>query len=186
MKNLKAILIPTVSLFVICFVTTFLLALTNAVTAERIEELQIETARQTRQEVLSSASAFDEAELDGNTYYVGKDSSGAIVGYVFQTVRSGYGGPVTVMSAFDTTGTVTGIKVIDCSETAGLGLNAQQQWFADRYKGTDGELSVIKNGDASGNEILAITGATITTSAVTDAVNDARAMFEEITGGEQQ
>lgn len=184
-SNAKQIFIPTISLFVICLVTTLLLALTNNATASKIEQLQIEKESKTRSEILSSAESFEKAELDGTEYYIGTDASGNTVGYVFTLQASGYGGAMTVMSAFDTEGIVTGIQVVDCDETAGLGLNCKQEWFTDRYKDTNGELNVIKNGDAGENEILAITGATITTRAVTGAVNEARNMFNEITGGDK-
>lgn len=182
MNKVKQILLPTLSLFLICFVTALLLSLTNHVTVDRIAELQRKAAEETRKQVLSSASVFEEETLeDGTAYYIGKDADGNTIGYVFTTAKSGYGGPVTVMSGFDADGVITGVKVIDCSETAGLGLKAKEDWFTDRYTGKTGALKVAKNAANAEDEILAITGATVTSTAVTDAVNQARVYFETIT-----
>lgn len=59
-KLWKAILIPTVSLFLICVVSTVLLAVTNSVTAPMIEDLAAKTAAETRQTVLSAAKRFSD------------------------------------------------------------------------------------------------------------------------------
>ena len=53
--DLKEVLVPTLSLFLICTVVTLLLAVTNSVTAPQIEKLQIETANKTKAQVLSVA-----------------------------------------------------------------------------------------------------------------------------------
>ena len=56
--NLKEVLVPTLSLFLICAVVTMLLAVTNSVTKPQIEKLQIETANKTKAQVLSVAESF--------------------------------------------------------------------------------------------------------------------------------
>ena len=73
-----------------------------------------------------------------------------------------------------TTNQVSGINVVSNSETPGLGAKATDPSFSDQYKGKPTEaLSVIKNGTPGDTEIIAISGATITSSAVTDGVNAA-------------
>lgn len=183
MKNefdAKEILIPTVSLFLICAVVTLLLAVTNAVTKPKIAALQIETENKTKAAVLTAANTFSDAlTVNGKTYYEGYDGTGELTGYVFTTTAKGYGGDISVMVGINADGTVAGIEFLSISETAGLGMNAQKDGFKEQFKGKTGEIAVVKS-SPSGNEIQALTGATITSRAVTAAVNDALKLYEEV------
>lgn len=181
--NAKEILIPTVSLFIICAVVTLLLAATNTVTKPKIAELQVEIENKTKAAVLADAKEFSDAltvTKDGTeyTYYEGYDGE-TLKGYVFTTVSKGYGGDITVMVGVNSDGAVTGIEYLSISETAGLGMNAQKDGFKEQFKDKSGEIGVAKN-SPSDTEIQALTGATITSKAVTAAVNDALELFEEV------
>ena len=186
--NFKEIIIPAVSLFVICLVATALLAVTNQITAPKIEQLAIETESKAKKEVLKDAVSFSDAKtatLDGKeyTYYEGLDSSGQVMGYVFSTSAKGYGGDIDVMSGIDSEGVIKGVSILSISETAGLGMNAKNEGFLNQYTEKSGQLGVIKNGAANDNEIQALTGATITSNAMTAAVNTAQSLYEAV-GGE--
>lgn len=190
MKNSKAkeILVPAVSLFLICVVVTALLALTNAVTAPKIDALAVETQEAAKKEVLSSAASFSEekqVEKDGvsYTYYDGLASDGSVMGYVFVTSAKGYGGDISVMVGVLGDGTVAGVNILSINETAGLGMNAKNQSFLDQFLGKSGEIGVAKN-NPSDTEIQALTGATITSSAMATAVNTALSLYAEIGGGQ--
>ena len=183
----KDILIPTVSLFVICLVVTALLAVTNMLTAPQIQKLSKETEDKTKAEVLASADEFSDAltvSADGKdyTYYEGT-ASGDTIGYVFKTSAKGYGGDIDLMVGIDTSGKVTGVSILSISETAGLGMNAKNESFINQYIGKSGTIGVSKNG-ASDTEIQALTGATITSKAVTSAVYTALSLYSQI-GGEK-
>lgn len=190
MKNSKAkeIIVPAVSLFLICVVVTALLALTNAVTAPKIDALAVETQDASKKQVLSSADSFSEekqVEKDGvsYTYYDGLTSDGSVVGYVFVTSAKGYGGDISVMVGVLGDGTVAGVNILSINETAGLGMNAKNQSFLDQFLGKSGEIGVAKN-NPSDTEIQALTGATITSSAMATAVNTALSLYAEIGGGQ--
>ena len=103
----------------------------------------------------------------------GVDSSGSPMGYVVTaTSKDGYGGNITISVGITIEGQVKGIEFLTISETAGLGMNATTpEWkgqFADK---TVDAFSVTKSGASADNEIDAIGGATITSNAVTGAVN---------------
>ena len=190
MKNSKAkeIIVPAVSLFLICVVVTALLALTNAVTAPKIDALAVETQEASKKQVLSSADSFSEekqVEKDGvsYTYYDGLASDGSVMGYVFVTSAKGYGGDISVMVGVLGDGTVAGVNTLSINETAGLGMNAKNQSFLDQFLGKSGEIGVAKN-NPSDTEIQALTGATITSSAMATAVNTALSLYAEIGGGQ--
>ena len=173
------ILKPTVVLAVICIVTSALLAYTNSLTAPVIANLAVETEINTRKEVLKDAEKFVDGDLNGTAYCTGKDASGATIGYVFTTAAKGYGGDVKIMVGVNADGTVAGVQILSLSETPGLGMNATKASFLEQFIGKTLGIAVNKNEPAE-NEIKALTGATITSNAVTKAVNAAI----EASGGE--
>ncbi len=190
MKNstVKEIVIPAISLFLICLVATALLGFTNQITAPKIEQLAIETENNAKKEVLSDAADFSDkmtATLDETeySYYEGLDSDKNVIGYVFTTSAKGYGGDIKVMVGVDKSGSVTGVSILEISETAGLGMNAKNESFLKQFLSKNGEISVIKNGTPADNEISALTGATITSKAMAKAVNTALALYKQV-GGE--
>lgn len=103
------------------------------------------------------------------------DNSGSPVGYVVtSTSNDGYGGAITVSVGIQSDGTVSGIEFLTLAETAGLGMNAQKPEWKAQYGGKNVDaFAVTKNGASADNEINAISGATITSNAVTGAVNAA-------------
>lgn len=174
MKTLKEFLVPTLTLFVICLVATALLGLTNNVTAPIIEKLAIETEVKSRQVVFADAKSFGEAEVlaDGTSVVTALDDAGNVIGHVVVNTAKGYGGDISVMTGVDAEGKVTGVNILSHAETAGLGAKAAEQSFRDRFVGLIGGITVSKD-KAGDNSVDAITGATITSRAVTDAVNAA-------------
>ncbi|MGN0520456.1 MAG: RnfABCDGE type electron transport complex subunit G [Candidatus Fimenecus sp.] len=188
MKKAKEILIPAVSLLLICVVVTALLGITNSVTAPQIEKLAAETQEAAKKEVLSAATSFSDekqTEKDGEAYpyFEGLSDSGEVLGYVFQTSAKGYGGDISVMVGVNTDGTVAGVSILSISETAGLGMNAKNESFLNQFLGKSGTIGVQKNG-ASDTEIQALTGATITSKAMASAVNQALALYETVGGAQ--
>ncbi len=182
--NVKAILIPAIALLIICLVSTALLAVTNSVTMEKIALNAVETEKASRMLVLPEGKNYGEVKAleNGVTYCVGTDDSGNEVGYVFTSGAKGYGGTVAVMVGVDLTGKITGIEILSHSETPGLGANAVKPEFKERFAGKSGQLTVSKTSNDAQN-VQAITAATITSKAVTSAVNAVTAAYEEITGG---
>ena len=181
MKNLKEYLVPTITLFVICLIATFLLGMTNSVTAPIIADLAEETEKKSRQVVFTDAASFGEATVseDGTSIVAALDETGNTIGYVVVNTAKGYGGDISVMTGVDTEGKVTGVNILSHSETAGLGAKATEASFRDRFTGLISGITVSKD-KAGENSIDAITGATITSRAVVNAVNAAI----EAAGGE--
>ena len=85
-----------------------------------------------------------------------------------------YGGTVQLSVGLDEEGTILGVELLSINDTPGLGMKAQEPEFKNQYIGKNAEsLSVKKGGGAGETEIDSISGATITSSAVTNAVNAA-------------
>lgn len=174
MKKFKEYAAPTVVLLIICIVAALLLAITNNVTAPKIAEVNAANEAKSRQEVFADAASFGEetTNKDGIRLSPAFDSNGATIGYVVVTVEKGYGGALTVMTGVDLEGKVTGVNILSMSETPGLGANATKASFLQQFIGKIAGVSVTKNAPAE-NEIKALTGATITSKAVTTAVEAA-------------
>ncbi len=183
--SLKAVLIPAVALLIICLIATTLLAVTNSITAEKIALNAVETENASRVLVLPDGASFSEVTVmdNGITYCTGYDKIGNEIGYVFTGGSKGYGGTVSVMVGMDNEGKIVGLEILSHSETPGLGANATKADFKDRFAGKSGELTVDKVSN-SGQNIQAITAATITSKAVVSAVNSITEAFEQVkTGG---
>lgn len=173
MKNLKDYLVPTLTLFIICLVATALLGITNDVTAPIIEELAVETEMNSRKTVFPDAAEFGEAKAKGEASIApALDEAGNTIGYVVVNIAKGYGGDVSVMTGINADGKVTGINILSHSETAGLGAKATGKDFRSQFEGLISGITVSKD-KAGDNSIDAITGATITSRAVVNAVNEA-------------
>lgn len=113
------------------------------------------------------------------------DAGGDTIGYVINaTSHEGYGGDIALAVGIDKDGTVKGVEILDISETAGLGMKAKENKFRDQFKDKNVKMfTYTKTGATQDFEIDAISGATITTKAVTNAVNSALAYYEKMAGG---
>ena len=179
----KNILIPTIALFLICLVATALLAFANSVTAPIIDELAVKTEMESRKKVVALAEEFVDKNENGVSYAVGVDKDGKELGMVFTTTAKSYGGEILVMTGISMDGRVTGVELLSINDTAGLGMNATKSDFRMQFLGLVNGIKVMKNSsNPDNNEITALTGATITSQAVTDAVNAALTSFETVTG----
>lgn len=172
------------NLLIISAVAALLLALTNSVTASTIAQRNEQANAEARKLVLESAQDFEQVKdvktdnskgVEVSEIYEAKDASGNTVGYTLKVLPSGYGGTIELMVGIDSAkGQVSGINVVSNSETAGLGAKATNPEFSDQYKEKPlEELSVLKNGTPGDTEIKAISGATITSTAVTNGVDAA-------------
>ena len=179
----KEILIPAAALLMICIVATTLLALTNSVTAQKIADMAAEKEIASRRVVLPDAASFGEQQsYETLNYCAALDSAGAEIGMVFTASAKGYGGDVTVMVGIGADGKVTGIEILSHDETPGLGANSTKPEFKNRFVGKSGVLTVSKTSN-EGQNAQAITAATITSKAVTSAVNASLSAYAAIKGG---
>lgn len=177
---------PGIILLIICAVAAALLGAVNAVTLAPIAE---QTAKKTAEamevvfegaefggsvDVSISGSDLDTAGEDLSdaviTSYAEAMVDGSAAGYAVSVQTNGYGGTLSMMVGIDSEGVITGVSVIDMSETAGLGANCQTEWI-DQYQGKVAPITVSKTGAQGDSQIDAITSATITSKAVTRGVN---------------
>lgn len=181
-KNRDDIIKPVGVLLAICIIIPLALSVTNKVTAKKIAELENENSKKNMQSLVS-ADDFEKCSDGGIEYYTAI-KGGDTAAYIFTESAKGYGGDVSVMTAVKPDGTVAGVAILDVSgETPGLGQNAAKESFYSQYAGLKKGVSLLKNGaKAENNEVDAVTGATITSTAVTRAVNAALDDFEKVKG----
>lgn len=170
-------------LLIISFVAAMSLALTNEVTKDKIIEQRMMANELAKKEVLPEATRFEDItgemaiEITENfapivESYVGYDSSNAIVGYVFKSRPTGFGGPMEVVTGINLNSEVTGLRVGSHQETPGLGAKGTDVAYYEQYAGKSAaEMIGVSKTAASGNDIQAITGATITSDAITVGAN---------------
>ena len=169
-SNIMYVVRLAVTLLVIAGVMAAALAGVNSITAPIIENLTYEKTQAAVSAVLpGGGDAVDFPATD----LVSKVYQGAN-GYAVEVTPSGFDNTITMMVGVDNAGAVTGISIIDHSETAGLGAvaaatTAAGEAFRAQFKGLTGSVSVTKDG----GQVDAITSATITSRAVCTGVNAA-------------
>ena len=152
----------------ICTIVTLLLAMTNMLTVDRIAANAAQKAAESRKKVLA-AQDYKPLDKDGNVYGA-YDENGSMIGVVVTTVSGGYGGKIEVMTGIRSNGEISGVNILSMEETPGLGARGKEDGFLKQYRGhAESNLAVSKDG----GEINALSGATITSRAITKAVNTA-------------
>lgn len=203
-KKKSNIFTNTLVLVIVTFVAITALAVVNQITAEPIAQAEVNMKAEAYKVVYPDASEFEEiegvenmieesAQLLIDNGFKGctiidvlgvKGSSGATEGYIIaSTSPNGYGGEIQVAIGIKDD-RITGFTAIKNSETAGLGSKCTEPEFANQFKDKAAAiLSYTKSGASSDTEIDAISGATITTNAVTEAVNAAVVFYQANFGG---
>lgn len=112
------------------------------------------------------------------------DAAGSLLGYVLTVTSSeGYGGDITFTMGIQTNGMLNGISLLSISETAGLGMRAEEVLVPQFTNKNAESFEYTKSGAVMENQIDAISGATITTKAVTKAVNAGMYFFTNVLKG---
>lgn len=157
----------------ICLMATLVLAVTYEVTKPKIDE-QFKLEEQNALEVvLPGADSFAGDAIDGIEYFEAL-KEGRLIGYCIRASGTGYNGYIRILVGIDTRGIIKGVKVLEHHETPGLGSKINEikpgekgPWFLAQFKGKAAKTLRVKK------DIDAITGATISSKAVTYAIRDA-------------
>lgn len=168
MNNWNKIFKPIVVLSVICVVITGALALTNDITKPIIDEATRKAQDAARMELLPNATGFTQTEgisvANVSDVYVADNGVGAVI----TATAKGYGGTMTVMVGFNADGTIRQIKVTENQETKGIGSKvAGDPAFWTRFEGLEARPLVLNE------DVDAMSGATVSSKALTAAVNAA-------------
>lgn len=164
------------------------------ITKEPIAQAQDAAKKEAWQEVFPEASSGDFEEIDVDAKAADKaikdlgvkatidevcTVKGGEAGYIVTaTDKEGYGGDIKITVGITSDGTVSGISILSISETAGLGMKATEPVFYKQYEGKQTDKFVVSKDGGDGEPIDALSGATITSRAVTGAVNAALGYYQ--------
>lgn len=200
---MKEMMKNTGIMLAITLIAGLLLGVVYQVTKEPIAVQEAKAKQEACQEVFADAASFDAVEVvpmeesawNGAGYgqesvdevMMAKDSAGSALGYVVTvTTKEGYGGDIRFTVGVRMDGTVNGISILSISETAGLGMRAEEV-LKPQFAGKNvDKFEYTKSGATSENQVDAISGATITTNAVTNGVNAGLYYFQtQLKGGSE-
>lgn len=199
---MKKIIKNTLVLTVITLVAGILLGLVYEITKEPIANSKEKAKNEAYRSVMAEADTF-ESYADFDSEEASKVIADAgipgcrvdeavvakkgeeVIGYVITTTSGeGYGGDIQISIGIAEDGTVEGIAILSIGETAGLGMRATEPEFQAQFVGKKVDaFTVTKTGAQAENEIDALSGATITSNAVTNAVNAGVTYFHHEIGG---
>ena len=188
-------------LFAITLISGLILGFVYELTKDPIRIQQEKAVQEACAAVFTDAQSFEETAFTANetlsqelaetgveigTVFEAKDGAGSLLGYVVQSTSSeGYSGDIVLYVGVALDGTLKDISILEIAETPGLGMQAEDVLVPQFHDKKVSEFTYTKNGSLSDSEIDAISGATVTTEAVTNAVNGGLKAAETlIQGGE--
>ena len=197
---MKDMIKDAIILFVITLIAGLALGYVYHITKEPIMIAKQSAKEAAYKEVYKDAKSFEEltvksldeigfadAGFNGITIdevLKATNDNGEGVGYVILvTTNAGYGGDISFSLGITNEGIINGISILSISETAGLGMRADEV-LKPQFDNVKAEtFTVTKVGKTADNQIDAISGATITSNAVTNAVNAGVYYFNNAIGG---
>ena len=155
---------PVVFLAIIVIVSVVLLIGVNSLTSDIVESRRVEEITGILENIFPEMSDY---ELDDEVYIIYEDGEKA--GYAFMASGSGYGGNIDILVGLDSGFGIKGVSILSQTETPGVGNRITESSFTDQFKGLSASDIALKS---EGGKIDAITGATISSRAVVDAVKE--------------
>jgi len=159
------------NLMAACFISGLVIGavyyVTAPVAAEKAEMMKQESMR----ELVRDADAF--REVSGHEGWFAAEKGGATIAYIVPGSSKGYGGTIKMLVAVSSDAKVIDFSILEHNETPGLGDNAQKPAFRKQFEGKGAEALTVVKDPANRENIQAMTGATISSRAVTRAVREA-------------
>ncbi len=181
--------IPALILTLIVLVTTGLLALTSALTQAARDTQAVAQANANRQLACPEAVSFEPIDLAPfaaehpgiSEAYTARDSSGQTIAFLYRSAFRGYAGEVPVLVTIDLNNVITKVLPLENDETPGLGKKVADDSFISQYNNLDAtKIYTVKPNETDKVLLDAIAGATISSNAVTRAVNQATALHPAV------
>lgn len=162
-------------LLLICAIVAGVVSFVYSLTAAQYEKNIQETKNRAVGEIFGLAAPTSEiltAEGVEETVYKVFDN-GTFVGYCVEVKSAGFGGDIEMMVGYTADCTILGVSIVSLSETPGLGAKVNESAFLSQYAGKVDQLEL-------GTDVDAISGATISSRAVTDGVNKASQSLQAV------
>lgn len=192
-KKKSTLIKDAIALFIITLVSGLALSYIYEITKAPIAQQQVEKTLKANKAVFTDAASFETDEdmmskvVNTDLTTLNKDYKGVTIDEISKAINSnneaigynitvttttGYKDPISMVIGYSNEGVIKGIEILSINETAGLGMNADKPEFLNQYTNKNvNQFAVTKTGATSDDQIDAISGATITSRAITNAVN---------------
>lgn len=174
--NKKDIIKGIVVLLCITVLSGYLLAQAYKIAQPKIEEQKRLEEERLNSEIFPEGARFEHETVKDVNFITVYDENGQPAGKIFDIKALGYGGTISVKAGFDNTMKIRSVKISDHTETPGLGSKIDDNSFLDQFRGKEAGSLYLKK-DHTAGEIDAVTGATISSRAVTDGIRKIQEMF---------
>ena len=170
-----------IKLLIITAVSALVLAFTNSVTEPIIKKAEQEKLNESLKVAYPEGNDFEEVKGKFPESVKGVYKADGGKGYVFDVnSKGGYGGDIEIIIGVDGENKLTGFIPLKHAESAGFGLQMEEDWFNDGVKGVSMDKEVGASETGSENEIVGISGATYSTDAILNGINTAREVLKDI------
>lgn len=184
MKNTPVAMISVLA--IICFAVSALLGFVNFLTEDKIAEIAEAKVQAAMADIIPNAT-FE--QVDSSAYpavtkmYKATSNSGDNAGVCVQLSSSGFAADIVLIIGVNADKTVAGVRITSIAETAGLGSKANDPAWLSQFEGLTGTLNLVKNSKTAETDVVAISGATVTSTAVTKGVQAAIDAAADYLGG---
>jgi Na+-translocating ferredoxin:NAD+ oxidoreductase subunit G len=171
----------SMNLTVACFISGAIIAGTYYVTAPIAAQKAIMLKNDSMKALVKDAEGFK--PVDGKKDWYAAEKGGKAIAYVIPAESKGYGGAIKMLVAISTEGKVIDFNIVSANETPGLGDNASKPKFRNQFNGKTVENLEVTKDPSQTDKIQAMTGATISSRAVTKGVKEAVEQYKQFAGG---
>lgn len=181
----KQIIVIGVKLCVICLFAAAALALVNNITYPKIQESK-------RQAVLNALAVINKAGTIGDqvavndglvNYYHPVTDNGKVANYILSINGEGYAGNMIILANFKADGDLIDAKLMDNTETPGLGKRAEEDWYMEKFKGFGAKSPIpTKKGMLQQADADIIGGSTITFAGIAKALENGSEYVKKLGG----
>jgi len=179
-ENLQTLWIG-LKLLLICAIVAGVVSFVYALTADAYAQNEQRAKEQAIGNIfaLTEVPPVEKLSMDGieEIVYKVKAADGSVLGYCVEAVGKGFGGDIKLMVGYNAKCELLGVEVVTHAETPGLGAKIVNAEFLNQFAGKADQLTLAKDGSG---DIDAIAGATISSRAVTDAVNKASDSLQRV------
>lgn len=164
----NSVMAIAMNLMIACLISGVMISGVYAFTNETADRKMLDLRNQIIQTLVQGSDEI--TTLEGKEDWHVAKKGGEIIAYIVPAESKGYGGSIQMLVAVDTKGAVVNYKITKSNETPGLGDKAGKENFIQQFIGKTKDHLVVTKNPSEQEDIVAISGATITSKAVTNAV----------------
>jgi len=171
----------TMNLTIACFISGAIIAATYFITAPVAVKTAAGIKADAMKSLVTNAETF--VPVKGKSNWFMAENKGKIIGYVVPAESKGYGGAISMLVSVTPAGKIIDFTILESNETPGLGQNADKEPFKSQFRGKESKELVVVKDPTIKNNIQAMTGATISSKAVTKGIKEAVEQVTQFVGG---